>query len=155
MPVHREKRVLPYTAEQLFELVARVDRYPEFLPWCLASRITRRDGNVFYVNYVIGFRMIRETFGSRVETERPGRIDVEPTSGPFRRMSSRWRFTDLPEGGCLVDFYVEVELRSRILNKLIGILFYKALRRMVAAFETRARAVYGPGGNAVPAQISG
>jgi coenzyme Q-binding protein COQ10 len=154
MPVHRERRVLPYTAEQLFELVSRVDRYPEFLPWCLATRITRRDGNVFYVDFVIGFRMIRETFGSRVETERPDRIAVERTRGPFRRMSNLWRFTDLPDGGCLVDFHVDFEFRSRILNMLIGKLFYEAVRRMVAAFERRARAIYGPGGEA-PAQISG
>jgi coenzyme Q-binding protein COQ10 len=154
MPIHREKRVLPYTADQLFELVSRVDRYPEFLPWCLATRITRRDGNVFWVDIVIGFRMIRETFGSRVETERPERIAVEETRGPFRRMNNLWRFTDLPDGRCLVDFHVDFEFRSRFLNRLIGILFYEAVRRLVSAFEKRARAIYGPGSTA-PARVSG
>lgn len=154
MPVHRERRVLPYTADQLFELVARVDRYPEFLPWCIDTRITRRDGDVFWVDIVIGFRMIRQTFGSRVETERPRRIAVEKTRGPFRHMNNLWRFTDLPDGRCQVDFHVDFEFSSRLLNRLIGILFYEAERRLVAAFERRARAIYGPGA-AAPARASG
>ena len=145
MPVHLEKRVLPYTADQLFELVASVDRYPEFLPWCLASRITKRDGDVFCAELVIGFKMVRETFGSRVEVEKPNRIIVEPTSGPFRRMSNLWHFTDLPNGGCEIDFRVDFEFRSRILNKLIGGLYHQAVRKMVGSFESRARALYGPG----------
>jgi coenzyme Q-binding protein COQ10 len=145
MPTHEDRRVLPYTSDQLFDLVAGVERYPEFLPWCLASRVTKRDGDVFYADLVIGFKMVRETFGSRVETERPNRIIVEPTRGPFRRMSNLWRFTDLPDGGCEVDFKVDFEFRSRLLNKLIGGLYHEAVRRMVGSFESRARALYGPG----------
>lgn len=145
MPTHRDRRVLPYTADQLFELVAGVERYPEFLPWCLSSRITKRDGNVFHADLIIGFKMVREKFGSRVATQRPHSIDVMPTAGPFRRMDNSWRFTDLPDGGCQVDFSVDFEFRSRILNKLIGGLFHEAVRRMVSAFESRARVLYGPG----------
>jgi coenzyme Q-binding protein COQ10 len=145
MPLHHEQRILPYTADQLFELVSSVDRYPEFLPWCLASRITKRDGDVFWAELVIGFKMVRETFGSRVEVERPNRIIVEPTSGPFRRMSNLWYFTDLPGGGCEVEFRVDFEFSSRFLNKLIGGLYHEAVRKMVSSFESRARALYGPG----------
>jgi len=153
MPTHHDQRIMPYTADQLFELVASVDRYPEFLPWCLSSRITKRDGGVFYADLVIGFKMVREKFGSRVNTERPNHIEVVPTGGPFRRMDNRWSFTDLPDGGCMVDFSVDFEFRSRLLNKLIGGLFHEAVKRMVSAFESRARVLYGPG-VALPAPSS-
>ena len=146
MPVHSERRVLPYSAEQLFDLVAAVERYPEFLPWCREARVTGRDGHVFHADMTVGFKAVRRVFGSRVETARPCAIDVTPTSGPFRRMANRWRFTDLPQGGCLVDFHVDFEFRSRVLRTLIGALYHEAVRRMVAAFESRARALYGQGG---------
>lgn len=144
MPVHSERRVLPYSAEQLFDLVAAVERYPEFLPWCREARVTARDGDVFHADVTVGFKTIRREFGSRVETVRPSAIDVTPTGGLFRRMANRWRFTDLPQGGCLVDFHVDFEFRSRVLRALIGALFHEAVRRMVSAFEGRARALYGP-----------
>ncbi len=150
MPAHTERRVLPYSAEQLFDLVAAVDRYPEFLPWCRETRITRRDGDVFHADMIIGFKAVRQRFSSRVETARPHGIDVAPTRGPFRRLANRWRFTDLPGGGCQVDFHVDFEFRSRLLRGLIGALFHEAARRMVAAFEGRARTLYGPPGAAVP-----
>ncbi len=150
MPVHAERRVLPYGAGQLFDLVAAVDRYPEFLPWCREARITARDGDVFHADMVIGFKAIRQRFGSRVETERPHSIDVTPTRGPFRRMTNHWRFAELVGGGCCVDFRVDFEFRSRLLGGLIGALFHDAVERMVAAFETRARALYGP---SVPSAI--
>lgn len=150
MPAHSERRVLPYSAEQLFDLVAAVDRYPEFLPWCRETRITRRDGDVFHADMIIGFKAVRQRFSSRVETARPHGIDVAPTRGPFRRLANRWRFTDLPGGGCQVDFHVDFEFRSRLLRGLIGALFHEAARRMVAAFEGRARTLYGPPGAAVP-----
>ncbi len=151
MPAHSERRVLPYTAEQLFDLVAAVERYPEFLPWCKETRILAREGDVFHAEMTIGFKTVRQAFGSRVETARPHRIDVEPTRGPFRRMENRWRFADLPGGGCRVDFEVDFEFRSRLLRTLIGALFHEAARRMVAAFEARARALYGPGRPAIAA----
>ena len=150
MPAHTERRVLPYSAEQLFDLVAAVDRYPEFLPWCRETRITRRDGDVFHADMIFGFKAVRQRFSSRVETARPHGIDVAPTRGPFRRLANRWRFTDLPGGGCQVDFHVDFEFRSRLLRGLIGALFHEAARRMVAAFEGRARTLYGPPGAAVP-----
>ncbi len=145
MPVHSEQRVLPYTAEQMFDLVVSVDRYPEFLPWCLASRIIKREDGAILADLVIGFKMFKERFGSRIAYERPHVIKVEPTAGPFRRMINDWRFEDLPEGGCLIDFHVDFQFRSRLLDRLMGALFHQAVRRMVSAFERRARQLYGPG----------
>ena len=145
MPTHAEQRVLPYTPEQLFELVADVERYPEFLPWCRASRVTSREGDVIHADLVIGFKLFRERFTSRVTLDRPDRIDVEYIEGPMRRLENHWRFIDQGDGGTMIDFYVDFEFRSAILQMAIGALFNEAVRRMVAAFETRAHAIYGPG----------
>lgn len=144
MATHAEKRVLPYTPEQLFDLVADVERYPEFLPWAIAARIRKRQGNVFYADLVIGFRMIRERFTSRVTLNRPRRIDVIYTEGPFKYLNNHWVFEPHPEG-CLVDFYVDFEFRSRVLQRMIGVLFNEAVRRMVTAFELRAKQLYDSG----------
>ncbi len=148
MPIHAEKRVLPFSAEQLFDLVADVESYPEFLPWCQATRITRREGDVFYSDMVIGFKMVRERVTTRVTLDRPRRIDVDYLRGPMRHLNNHWVFVPQPNGDCLIDFFVDFELRSPLLDRLIGVLFNEAVRRMVGAFETRARQLYGqPSGN--------
>jgi coenzyme Q-binding protein COQ10 len=144
MPTHAEKRTLPYRPDQLFDLVAEIERYPEFLPWCRAARIRKREGDVIFADLVIGWKMIRESFTSRVTLKRPGRIDVSYHEGPFKYLNNHWTFEPLPDGGCRIDFYVDFEFRSRVLQKLIGVLFNEAVRRMVHAFEERARALYGP-----------
>jgi len=144
MPTHAEKRHLPYGPDQLFELVAGVDRYPEFLPWCKAARITKREGNVFYADLVIAFKVYRERFTSKVTLHPEQRvIDVEYIDGPFRYLKNHWAFKEADDGGCIVDFYVDFEFKSKMLQKLIGLLFNEAVRRMVAAFEVRARQLYG------------
>jgi coenzyme Q-binding protein COQ10 len=143
MPTHAERRRLPYAAEQLFDLVADIERYPEFLPWCKAARIKRREGDVVYADLVIGWRMIRERFTSRVVLDRPRRIDVSYHDGPFKYLDNHWLFEPEPGGGTTIDFYVDFEFRSRMLQKVIGVLFNEAVRRMVQAFETRADALYG------------
>lgn len=146
MPSHSEQRLLPYTPQQLFDLVIDVERYPEFLPWCLAARIRRREENSLTADLVIGFKMVRERFTSRVAFDREGlEVDTQYVEGPFRHMHSLWRFQP-QEQGCLVDFSVDFEFRSRVLQKLIQPLFQEAVRRMVRAFETRAVALYGPQG---------
>lgn len=145
MPTHAEKRHLPYTPEQLWDLVAGVERYPEFLPWCSASRITRRDGNVFFADLVISFKVFRERFESKVTLQPKTGIDVEYIDGPFKYLNNHWRFEPAPDGGCIVDFYVDFEFRSKMLQRLIGILFDEAVRRMVGAFVARARTLYGDG----------
>jgi coenzyme Q-binding protein COQ10 len=145
MPTHAEQRHLPYTKTQLFDLVAGVEQYPEFLPWCTAARITRRDGPTFYADIVVQFKVFRERFTSKVTPHPHDLIDVEYIHGPFRYLNNHWRFIET-EDGCIIDFYVDFEFRSRILQKMIGLLFNEAVSRMVGAFETRARQIYGPSG---------
>jgi len=144
MPTHAEKRVVAYTPEQLFDLVADVERYPEFLPWCLTARIKRREDRLIVADLVIGFRMLRDEFTSRVTLDRPRRIDVTYEQGPFRHLNNHWIFEPTADGGCLIDFYVDFEFRSRLLQRLMGVLFNEAVRHMVGAFEARARQLYGP-----------
>jgi len=141
MPQHAEKRFLPYTPEQLFDLVADVERYPEFLPWCVGARILRRDGDVFTADVIVGFKMLRETFTSKVTLNRFSNIEVEYQKGPFKHLRNSWNFVPA-EGGCNIDFYIDFEFKSRLLRNIMGPLFGEAVRRMVGAFEDRANAVY-------------
>lgn len=143
MPTHAEKRLLPYKPEQMFDLVAGVDKYPQFLPWCLASRITKREGDVFYADLVIGYKMVREKFTSRVTALRPDHIHVEYLSGPMKRLSNHWRFIGNADGTCTIDFYVDFEFKNPFFQNLMGLFFEKAVRKMVAAFEARAKELYG------------
>jgi coenzyme Q-binding protein COQ10 len=143
MPTHAEKRVLPYSPRQLFALVADVERYPEFLPWCVAARVRKRTEDLVVADLVIGYRMIRERFTSRVRLDYDGqRIDVTYEEGPFKYLNNHWVFEDHPQG-CAIDFYVDFEFRSRVLQKVIHALFDEAVRRMVSAFEARAHDLYG------------
>ncbi|MCK6417442.1 MAG: type II toxin-antitoxin system RatA family toxin [Alphaproteobacteria bacterium] len=143
MPTHAEKRNLPYTPQQLFDLVADVERYPEFLPWCLACRVTRRKGNVIFADLAIGYRMIREHFGSKVTLKKNKEITVEYLSGPMKYLSNTWKFIEEKDGSCTIDFYVDFEFKNFLLQKLMGLFFNEAVRRMVAAFEARAVQLYG------------
>ena len=142
MPTHAEQRVLPYTPEQLFALVADVERYPEFLPWCVGARIRKRQPGLVVADLIIGFKMFRERFTSQVRLDPPRRIDVTYTEGPFRYLENHWIFDPAP-GGCRVDFFVDFEFKSRLLQRVIELLFHEAVRRMVAAFEGRAEQLYG------------
>ena len=142
MIVHRETRLFPYEPAQVFDVGADVQRYPEFLPWCVGARILQRQRDSFDAEVLVGFKIIRERYSSRVKLDRPDRIDVIYTSGPFRHLTNTWRFAAVPEG-CAVDFYIEFEFRSALLQRLIGSLFHEAVRKMVAAFQTRARQLYG------------
>ena len=161
MPTHAEKRVLPYAPDKLFDLVADVEKYPEFLPWCLGARIRKREPELLIADLIIGFKMVRERFTSRVALDREKtRIDVTYTDGPFKYLNNHWIFLPetLPDGGegCLIDFYVDFEFRSALLQKLISVLFNEAVRRMVGAFETRAHALYGEAaGNAAEDRSAG
>jgi coenzyme Q-binding protein COQ10 len=143
MKTHTETRLLPYTPDQMFNLVADVARYPEFLPWCVGARIRERKDNMLLADLMIGFKMVREKFTSKVWLDRPARrIDVEYITGPFRQLKNHWVFHDDP-AGCRVEFYLEFEFSSAMLQTLIGVLFHEAVRRMVAAFESRAKQLYG------------
>jgi coenzyme Q-binding protein COQ10 len=142
MPTHAEQRVLPYTPEQLFALVADIERYPEFLPWCIGARIRERQADLVVADLIIGFKMFRERFTSRVSLDPPRKIDVTYAEGPFRYLNNHWLFDKTPEG-CRLDFFVDFEFKSRLMQKVIEMLFSEAVRRMVDAFENRARDLYG------------
>lgn len=148
MPKHHETRELPYSARAMYDLVADVARYPEFLPWTAAARIRSRapipGGEVMEADLVISFKVFREKFGSRV-TLLPGegRILTEYIDGPIKHLKSVWTFADRPDGGCQVSFEVDFEFRNPILAGVIGLVFNEAMHRIVAAFEARANALYG------------
>lgn len=147
MRTHRETRLLPYTPEQVFALVADVEKYPQFLPWCLACRIKKRESeSIFTADMAIGFKMVREQFTSRVTTLRPSAVKVEYLDGPFKHLVNTWSFkpatTKTAAAATELEFYLEFEFRSRLLQSIIGVLFEEAVRRMVAAFEARAAALY-------------
>jgi coenzyme Q-binding protein COQ10 len=150
MPTHHETKALPYTARQMYDLVADVASYPQFLPWNSAARIRSRTsvegGEVLEADLVISFKVFRERFTSRV-TLWPERlkIDTEYLDGPFRHMRSNWAFRDLPTGGCEIDFFVDFEFRNALLQGIIGVVFNDAMQRVVRAFERRAAALYGTG----------
>lgn len=150
MPTHAEKRTVPYTAEEMYALIADVGRYPEFLPWCAAARVrgtrplTDGSGEVMDADLIVSFKVYREKFGSRVTLKPAARtIDVEYLDGPFRYLKNHWRFIDAGAGRCEIDFFVDFEFRSAILQKLIGLVFTEAMHRIVRAFEKRAEALYG------------
>lgn len=144
MPRHSERRRTPYRPEQLFDLVADVERYPEFLPWCRKSRIRRREESLLIADLTIGFKGISESFTSRITLNRAAmRIHVTYERGPFRYLRNNWVFSEA-EDGCLIDFDVDFAFRSRLLNLLMGAVFTEAVQRMVRAFEARAHTLYGP-----------
>ena len=143
MPTHAERRLIAYSPEQLFDLVADVGRYPEFLPWCVGARVRSRTATELVADLTIGFGPFRESFTSRVELDRPRSAHVRYEHGPFRYLNNKWSFTPHPKG-CLVDFFVEFEFRSRLLQTAIGAVFNQAVRLMVSAFLKRASQVYGP-----------
>ena len=144
MPRHEERRVLAHSPQQLYTLVAEVQHYPEFLPWCLAVRIRERKEKLLVADLVIGFKVFRERFTSRVELDPDAlRIDVTYAEGPFRYLQNHWIFNPHPKG-CEIDFYVDFEFRSKIMQSVMQALFHEAVKRMVRAFEARAQDIYGP-----------
>jgi coenzyme Q-binding protein COQ10 len=150
MPAHSETRKLPFTAEQMYDLVADVADYPRFIPWIAASRVRsvtpEDDHEVMLADLVVGFKMFRERFLSKVTMwEGQRRIDTEYIEGPFRHMHSTWRFRDLEGGGCEVAFDVDFEFKNRLLQGAAGLFFHEAMQRIVRAFEARAAALYGQG----------
>lgn len=143
MPTHAEVRVLHHPAEQLFDLVADVEKYPEFLPWCVDARIRRREDSLVVADLVIGYRVFRERFTSTVVLSRPDRIDVTYAEGPFRYLNNHWIF--VPEGSdsCTIDFFVDFEFHSRVLQVVAERVFGEAVKLMVHAFERRADELFG------------
>jgi len=146
MPTHTEKRIMPYTAKQMYDLVADVETYPDFLPWCAATRIRKvtKDSHktIIEADLIIAFKVFRERFGSRVTLKAEKfSIDVEYLDGPFKYLNNHWIFRDV-DGGCEADFFVDFEFKSRVLQALIGVVFNEAMQRIVKAFEMRANDLY-------------
>lgn len=144
MPRHHEVRDLRYSAEQMFALVADVARYPEFLPWVAGARVRSDTPTEMVADLIVGFKGLRERFTSRVHKSAPDHIKVDYVDGPLKHLSNEWRFTNRADGmGCSVDFTVDFAFRNSLFERLAGQMFDKALRRMIAAFEERADALYG------------
>ena len=145
MPRHSERRSLPYSAEQMFDLVADVGRYQEFLPWVAATRVKSDSDTLMHADLVVGFSSLKETFTSRVTKQRPTEIVVDYVEGPLKYLHNSWKFAPDGKGGCTIDFCVDFAFKSRIFEALAGQFFDRALRRMTSAFETRAHQLYGEG----------
>ena len=148
MPTHSETRPLPYTAQQMYDLVADVEKYPQFLPWTAAARIRsvteQGDAQVMLADLVISFKVFRERFGSRVTLyPQVMKIDTEYLDGPFEKMVSNWAFEPAEDGGCNVSFHVDFAFRNKLLQTTATIFFNDAMQRVVRAFERRAQALYG------------
>ncbi len=143
MPGIRETRHLPYSAEQMFDLVADVRRYGEFLPWVVGTRIKSDSDTEMVADMLVGFKALREKFTSRVMKERPSRIEVVYLDGPLKDLDNVWTFKPAEDGGCDIHFSVEFSFKNRIFEALAGQYFDRAFRKMVAAFEDRANELYG------------
>ena len=149
MPTHAEKREMPYSANEMYALVADIGAYPEFLPWTEAARIRSRkpqpDGTeIVEADLVISFKVFRERFTSQVVLNpQECIIDVSYLEGPFRHLNNHWKFEPIGESRCFVDFFVDFEFRSRALQAVIGAVFNSAMQRIVSAFERRAAELYG------------
>lgn len=147
MPRHSEQKTLPFSPQQMFGLIGDVARYPEFLPWCMAARVYGESESGFKADLVIGFKLFKERFTSDVTLKapgasQPGEIHVDYVKGPMKYLHNDWVFADDGSGGCRVDFRVDFEFKSKLLERLIGHLFEEAVHRMVMAFEIRAGEIY-------------
>ena len=145
---HSEMKYLRYSSDQMFDLVADIESYPDFIPWCTLITVTSRASDkqnkidIVETDMKVSFKVFNESFSSRVSLDRmSNEIIVEYLSGPFKFLNNRWKFTSF-ETGCQVDFYVEFEFKSRIMQRLIGVVFNEALKRIVLSFEKRADELY-------------
>jgi coenzyme Q-binding protein COQ10 len=143
VPRHSETRYLPYTPDQLFDLVADVASYDQFLPWVVAVRLRSSSERETVADLVVGFNAFKERFTSRVLKERPGRICVDYVEGPLKYLHNEWTFDPAGDAGTKVHFSVDFAFKSRLFESLAGAMFDRALRRMITAFEQRAAALYG------------
>ena len=139
----RETRRLPYSAEQMFDLVADVKRYSEFLPWVVATRVRSNSETEMVADMVVGFKSLRESFTSRVAKDRPREIAVHYIDGPLSDLDNVWSFRAIDENTCEIDFAVDFQFRNKMFQAMAGQYFDRAFRKMVAAFEQRAADLYG------------
>lgn len=147
MPHHHERRSLSYSAAQMYDLVADVGRYSEFLPWVTGIRVRKDDDTEMLADMIVGFKSLRETFSSRVIKTPKTSIIVDYLDGPMKHLHNQWLFEDTADGGCIIDFTVDFSFRSAVFDALASRFFDNALRKMTGAFVTRADALYGAGGS--------
>lgn len=147
MPLHAEQQFSIYTPQQLFDLVADVEKYSEFLPWCRAARILERRENSFTAELIISFAHFTESYVSLVSLHPHHAIEVTLVRGPFEHLANHWKFIPVEQGGTIIDFSLDFKFRSALLEKLIGSLFARATAKMVSAFKTRADQLYKAASN--------
>lgn len=148
MPEFRTQRRVKYSAQDMFRLVADVERYPEFVPFCerltVRGRRSEGDREILVADMAIGYKMVRETFTSKVTVDRKAlEIRADYMDGPFRTMENKWSFRPLPDGGSEIAFAIQYEFRSRALAMLMGAVFDRVFRAFAGAFEKRAEQIYG------------
>lgn len=143
MPGIKETRVLPYSCEQMFDLVADVGNYGKFLPWVVATRVRSNSDTEMIADMLVGFKALREKFTSRVEKRRPEFLEVHYIDGPMRDLDNVWLFRPREDGGCEIDFCVDFTFKNKVFEALAGQYFDRAFRKMVSAFEQRAHDLYG------------
>jgi len=145
MPKHHEIKQLPYTPDQLFQVVLDVEKYPEFLPWCTAARINTKTANSINADLVIGYKMFREKFTSVVTFDHPDEVRVSYEDGPFKYLRNIWKFSPVEvegKAGAEIDFFVDFEFKSGLLQAAIQPVFSKAVFKMIQSFESRAAELY-------------
>lgn len=142
MPRHHEIRQLPYSAKQMYNLVADIDQYPQFLPWVIALRIKKNSDSEALADMIVGFRALRESFTSRVIKKPHQSIHIDYIDGPLKYLRNDWEFTDREEGGCNVDFKVDFAFKNKVFEKIAGRFFEAALTKMTSAFVDRAHVLY-------------
>lgn len=143
MAATQQTRDVPFTADDMFSLVSGIEHYPEFLPWCAACRIRKREtegeNEVLTADMIVAYKMFREQFTSRVSLNKSACvIDVNYVQGPFKYLTNKWHFESLPDGGCRIHFYIDFEFRSLMLQKMMNGVFAKAFSRMMQAFIDEA-----------------
>ena len=143
MPKFTEVKDFPYSKDQMYKMVADVDKYADFLPWCQGVRVYNHTDNSLYADLIIGFKMFRERFTSHV-TFTDDRIEVEYIKGPLKYLHNHWQFSETADGGCRVDFLVDFEFKNKLFEKMIGGFFTEAVSHMIGAFEKRADQLYSP-----------
>lgn len=147
MPSHSEQQVLTFTPQQMFDLVLDVEQYPDFLPWCVALRVRKRGVGEMFADMAVGFKMLREKYSSHItwqELDDGSRhIHIQDAGGPFKFLETDWKF--LPKGeGCEVDFRIDFEFNSVLLEKVMGGIFTEAAHKMMQSFVSRAEIIYSP-----------
>ena len=146
MPAHKETKILPYSAKQMFNLVMDIEKYPEFLPWCSFAKVTKIiDENNLNADLIIDFKGFSQKYSSDVRSTKIGdnelEINVAAIDGPFKNLINNWRFKNIIDG-CQVEFFIDFEFKSIILEKMIGLIFARATDKMIEAFEQRAKFIY-------------